>query len=47
VIYIFRNRLFPLFLVAAYPKNRKDNLSMSERNELAKRANEIFAKYKR
>jgi len=47
VIYIFRNQQFPLFLIAAYPKNRKDNLSMSERNALAKRANEIFEKYKR
>ena len=46
VIYIFRNQQFPLF-IAAYPKNRKDNLSMSERNALAKRANEIFEKYKR
>jgi hypothetical protein len=47
VIYVFRNSLFPLFLITAYPKNRKDNLSMSERNELAKRANEIFEKYRR
>jgi hypothetical protein len=47
VIYILRNERFPLFLVAAYPKNRKDNLSMNERNELAKRADEIFTKYRR
>ena len=47
VIYILRNEEFPLFLIAAYPKNRKDNLSAKERNELAKRANEIFEKYRR
>jgi hypothetical protein len=47
VVYILRNEQFPLFLIAAYPKNRKENLSMRERNELAKRANEIFEKYKR
>lgn len=47
VIYILRNERVPLFLVAAYPKNRKDNLSMDERNELSKHADEIFTKYRR
>jgi hypothetical protein len=47
VIYILRNEEFPVFLIAAYPKNEKDNLTMRERNELAKRADEIFTKYKR
>jgi hypothetical protein len=46
-IYILRNERFPIFLVAVYPKNRKDNLSMNERNELAKRADKIFRKYRR
>jgi hypothetical protein len=45
VVYILRNSCFPIFLVAAYPKNKKDNLTKKERNELAKRANEIFARY--
>jgi hypothetical protein len=45
VVYILRNRNFPVFLVAAYAKNEKDNLTKKERNELAKRADEIFARY--
>ena len=47
VIYILRNEAFPVFLVAAYAKNEKDNLTKKERNELAKRADEIFAQYRR
>jgi len=47
VIYILRSNAFPIFLVAAYAKNEKDNLTKKERNELAKRADEIFAKYRR
>ena len=45
VVYILRNANFPIFLVTAYPKNEKDNLTKKERNELAKRAEEIFARY--
>ena len=45
--YILRSNAFPIFLVAAYAKNEKDNLTKKERNELAKRADEIFAKYRR
>jgi hypothetical protein len=47
VIYILRNEEFPIFLITAYPKNEKANLTKRERNELAKRADEIFTKYKR
>ncbi len=47
VIYILRNEGFPIFLIAAYPKNEKDNLTKKERNELAKRADEIFTRYRR
>ena len=47
VVYIFRNEGFPVFLVTAYAKNEKDNLTKRERNELAKRADEIFTKYGR
>jgi hypothetical protein len=47
VIYILRSEDFPIFLVAAYAKNEKDNLTQKERNQLAKRADEIFARYKR
>lgn len=47
VIYILRNEEFPIFLITAYPKNEKDNLTQKERNELAKRADEIFSRYRR
>jgi hypothetical protein len=46
VIYILRNEGFPIFLITAYPKNEKANLTKKERNELAKRADEIFTKYR-
>jgi len=45
VVYILRNELFPVFLITAYPKNAKDNLSKAERNALKKRADEIFDHY--
>ena len=47
VIYISRSEAYPVFLVAAYAKNEKDNLTKKERNELARRADEIFTKYRR
>jgi len=47
VVYILRNDAFPIFLVTAYAKNEKDNLTRKERNELAKRADEIFCRYRR
>jgi hypothetical protein len=47
VVYILRNEAFPIFLVTAYAKNEKENLTKKERNDLAKRADEIFAKYRR
>ena len=47
VIYILRNEDFPIFLVAAYAKNVKENLTKQERNQLAKRADEIFSGYGR
>jgi len=40
-----RNEAFPIFLITAYAKNEKDNLRKKVRNELEKRAYEIFAKY--
>lgn len=45
VIYIFRNESFPVFLISAYAKNVKDDLTQSERNKLKKRADEIFDTY--
>jgi hypothetical protein len=47
IVYIFRNEEFPLFLVAAYAKNEKANLSQAERNELARLAKAIFSGYRR
>jgi hypothetical protein len=45
-IYILRNENFPVFLVGAYPKNEKENLTKAERNDLAKMADSIFEKYR-
>ena len=36
VIYIHHNAERPIFLLAAFAKNEKSNLSKAERNELAK-----------
>jgi len=47
VVYILRNENFPIFLIAAYPKNQKENLTKAERNELARIADAIFTKYRR
>jgi hypothetical protein len=47
VIYILRGEAFPIFLVMAYAKNEKENLTIRERNLLSKRAEEIFAEYRR
>jgi hypothetical protein len=47
VVYILRGDAFPIFLVTAYAKNEKENLTKKERNDLAKRADEIFARYRR
>ena len=47
LVYILRNERFPVFLIAAYAKSVKENLTQKERNELAKRADEIFNQYRR
>jgi hypothetical protein len=47
LIYILRNEEFPIFLMTAYAKNEKGNLTKKERNELKKRADEIFTQYRR
>ena len=47
MVYILRNDNFPIFLIAAYAKNEKDDLTKKERNELAKLADEIFARYRK
>jgi hypothetical protein len=47
VVYILRSDEFPVFLITAYAKNEKDNLTRKERNELKKRADTIFNHYRR
>jgi hypothetical protein len=47
LIYILRGDAFPIFLITVYAKNEKENLTMRERNLLAKHADEIFEKYRR
>jgi len=47
LIYIVRGEDFPIFFIAVYAKNQKENLTKGQRNQLAKRADEIFAKYRR
>jgi len=47
LIYIVRGEAFPIFLITVYAKNEKENLTQEQRNRLAKRADEIFAKYGR
>jgi hypothetical protein len=36
VVYIWRNQRFPVFLIAVFPKNEKENLSMHGRAQRAK-----------
>jgi len=45
VIYIFRGSRFPVFLITVFAKNRKANLTNHERNQLKKRADQIFETY--
>jgi hypothetical protein len=47
VVYIWRSENFPVFLIAVFPKNEKESLSMAERNALRKRADSIFETYRR
>lgn len=47
VIYFFHNESFPVFLLAAYGKNEKANLTKAERNALAKLAPALIAGYAR
>jgi len=45
VIYYYHNESIPLFLLSVFGKSEKANLSMSERNELAKFANHLVKNY--
>ena len=47
VVYIYRDESFPVFLITVFAKNEKANLTKRERNELKKRADDIFDTYRR
>jgi hypothetical protein len=47
VVYIWRNDKFPVFLITVFPKNEKANLTKKERNDLKKRADDIFDTYRK
>jgi hypothetical protein len=47
VIYYFRNERMPIFLLSAYAKGRKENLSKAERNEMRQLVPILVAGYER
>ena len=47
VIYYYHNQRLPLFLLSAYAKNRKANLSEAERNAMKRLVPELVAGYAR
>lgn len=47
VVYLWRNDKFPVFLITAFSKNKKANLTKAERNVLKRRADDIFDSYRR
>ncbi|MGD9727432.1 MAG: type II toxin-antitoxin system RelE/ParE family toxin [Gammaproteobacteria bacterium] len=46
VIYYFHDESMPLYLLAAFGKNEKANLSKEERNLLAKAVKELVASWR-
>ena len=47
VVYLYGSTDFPIFLITAYAKAEKGNLSRGEQNALAKTAKSFFADYGR
>lgn len=47
IIYFFYNENIPVFLLTAFGKNEKTNLTKAERNELAKLTTLLAKSYKR
>lgn len=47
VIYYFHSELMPVYLLAAFGKNEKANLSKEERNLLAKSVKELVASWRK
>ena len=47
VIYYFRNESFPVYLLSAYAKSEKSDLSKTERNALRKLVPQLLSDYTR
>jgi hypothetical protein len=47
IIYYYHNERLPVFLLSAYPKNRKANLSKAERNAMKRLVPALVAGYPR
>ena len=47
VIYYYHNERLPLFLLSAYAKNRKANLSQAERNAMRRLVTTLVTGYPR
>ena len=47
IVYYFHNHLLPLFLLSAYPKNQKANLSEAERNAMKRLVSALVRGYLR
>jgi RelE toxin of RelE / RelB toxin-antitoxin system len=47
IVYLFSGEDLPVFLVAVFAKNEKDNLSMAERNALGKMVDAMVRSYRR
>jgi hypothetical protein len=47
VIYYYHNERLPIFLLSAYPKTRKGNLTKAERNAMKRLVPLLIAGYSR
>jgi hypothetical protein len=47
IVYLYGGTDFPVFLITAYAKAEKGNLTKAEQNALAKMAKNFFADYRR
>jgi hypothetical protein len=47
IIYLFSGESLPVFILAAFAKSEKANLSAAERNALARMVNEMIESYRR
>jgi hypothetical protein len=47
IIYLFSGENLPVFMLAAFAKNEKANLTTSERNALSKSVDEMIRNYRR